>query len=66
MQTWMMTIPRKIERPLDEWCWQCERICSKKLLSYIFEQADVKRYIVAIEKGKGGLDHFQKRPSFRS
>lgn len=59
----MLTIPRRIERPLDDWCWECERICSKKLLSYIFEQADVKRYIVAIEKGKNGLEHFQIRLS---
>lgn len=63
MQTWMMTIPRRIERPLDNWCWETERICSKKLLNLIFEKTDTKRYIVGIEKGKNGLEHFQIRLS---
>lgn len=38
-----------------------ERICTKKLLNYIFETTDTKHYIVGIEKGKGGLEHFQIR-----
>lgn len=69
MQTWMMTIPMESECEVGTWMWlswnpvTVVRRCTKKLLSYIFEQSDTKRYIVGIEKGHNGLDHFQIRLS---
>lgn len=69
MQTWMMTIPMESECEVGTWMWlswnpvTVVRRCTKKLLSYIFEQSDTKRYIVGIEKGRNGLDHFQIRLS---
>lgn len=63
MQTWIMTIARRSEKPLDNWCWTVERVCSKKLLSIILDKCDAKRWIIGIEKGKNGYDHYQIRLS---
>ena len=64
-----MTIPRRTEIQVPTWLWLAWEpvtivsVCSKKLLSYILEQSDAKRYIIGIEKGKNGLEHFQIRLS---
>lgn len=46
MQTWMLTGPRTIH---------------KKEIRELFEQCDVKEYIIAMETGKGGYEHWQIR-----
>lgn len=69
MQTWILTIPRRTEIKVGTWLWLAWEpitivsVCSKKLLNHILEQSDAKRYIIGIEKGKNGLEHYQIRLS---
>ncbi|APR73541.1 replication associated protein [Chicken associated smacovirus] len=46
MQTYMLTIPRKVH---------------KRTLKIMLEQNDVKKYIIAKERGFGGYEHWQIR-----
>lgn len=46
MQTWMMTGPRTIH---------------KRIIRELFDQCDVKEYVIAKETGKGGYEHWQIR-----
>lgn len=70
MQSWMLTIPIRSEKRIQTTPTifmrgldldPVPRICSKKLLNLILEKADVKKWIIAKEKGKNGLDHWQIR-----